>query len=236
MNNKLIMFCTITSLCFIKSSCTPDPIINFFFRSYPQLIEKENAQKYGQKIKNPGQIARYSLKSLMKDPLISGIFATYRGYLAFSTADGQITFPNKQTKPSLHLVVTNRMTPMIMIGSTIHHWELEENTPAALYKIEGKQDEETEQYYWDIQPEDISNNKVLPVDTICIIAKPQKIYIPTGITLTQKSQNFLLPNIYVKKGIMKLANSLYILNLKHFFAPIKKTYKRKKIHYLEQIS
>ncbi|TET07064.1 hypothetical protein E3J79_00020 [Candidatus Dependentiae bacterium] len=235
MNNKLIVLCIITFLCSIKSSCTADHIINFFLQSYPQLLEKGNAHKYEQKIKNPGQIAKYSIKRLMKDSLISGIFATYGGYLTFSTADGQITFPNKQTKPSLHLAITNRITPIIMIGSTIHHWELEENTPVALYKIERKQNEEIGQYYWDTQPEALPNNKVLPVDTICIIAKPQKIYVPIGITLTKKSQNFLLPNIYVKKGIMKLANSLYILNLKHFFAPIKKAYKRKKTHYLEQI-
>ena len=127
------------------------------------------------------------------------------------------------------------LTPISMVEAVLAYWQLNSETPAALYRFERKQDEETEQYYWDVNQEQLPEDNIIPTNTICIIAKPQKIFVPLGITFTDKGQNFIIPPIYVKQGIMKIANVLYMLNLRHFFEPVKKEFKQEKTYRLEQI-
>ena len=123
-----------------------------------------------------------------------------------------------------------------MFQSTISHWELEPGTPAAVYNLELQEDENTKLSFWNMQeaapPE---NNRLKPDSAIIIIAKPHNIYVPTGITLTHPSANLLLPDIYVKKGILSARNALYVLNLSFFFQPIDLLYKKEKTRYEELI-
>ena len=69
---------------------------------------------------------------------ISGIFATYGGFLTVSDLNGEITFPRKHRKPFIYLIITEKMSPIIRSGNTIDHWELVEDTPVEMYKFEQK--------------------------------------------------------------------------------------------------
>jgi len=210
-------------------------IINFFFRSYPDMSEQQQAAKYAHKIKNPGQLTKYRIKSVSADPQVAGIFCTYAGYNTVSNLNGQVIFPNKQSKPAISIVIASHFTPVSLTANTLRNLEIEKGKTYASFKAERKQDEETEEYYWEVEPTTLTNN-IIRQDAIFILAKPDKVYVPTGITLALKSQNLLLPDIYVKKGIMKIARALYMINLKQFFAPVKKEFKQEKAYYLELVN
>jgi len=233
MNKKLIIL--IIGI-FLSTPIFSSHIINFFFKPWPYIVTAEKAKEKEEKIKSPGYLAQKKIRNFLKDRSpIQGIFVTYDGYISASTIDGQVSFPNKQTKPLLYLAVIQQITPILMAGNTIHHWEAEKESPFAFYKIERKEDSETEIMFWEVTEEKPPLNNILPLHTICIIASPKHIYVPLGITITKKSENFLLPDIYVKKGIMNITNALYMLNLKHFFRPVHQGFKQKGPSIIETI-
>ena len=213
----------------LTQTISADPIVTFFFREYPN---PQLAQRILEKLKRPHGIAKQQLNSLINHNRIAGIFATYFGFLDTSSLNGQIMFPRKQSKATFQLVITNKIAPMMMFQNTISHWALEPGTPAAMYTLELKEDEATKLSFWDVKtmllPE---NNYISPINSIIIIAKPQNIYVPTGIIFTQPSANLILPDMYVKKGIHSIRNSLYVLNLNLFFQPTDMFYKKEKTKY-----
>jgi len=226
MNKRSRMLCIIAFLSFLSNHINCTHIISLFLNTYPRIITQEKISRKTEKIKQPGRLAYYSLKGLYARPNTAGIFAIYKGYITISSYNGQIIFPNKQTQPVVKLLITTRLTPLIMTGNTIHHWELETERRAELYQYERKQDEETENYYWTVRQIPLPENQIVPIGTIWLVAQPKKIFVPIGITPTDKSQNFILPPIYVKNEIINIHNTLYILNLKHFFLPVKKEFLR----------
>jgi len=228
MNKRIIHYGLLSFIC----SLSADPVITLFLREYP--ADTERAQSMMNKLGKPGKIARYRVNNVTHQPLVAGIFATYAGYLEVSSYNGQLTFPRRHDKPLLYLVITPRLTPMIMFANTIHHWEYEPGVPAALFVCERKNDEKTGLYFWDVKDIPMPDNNVIPLESLVLIAKPQNFYVPTGITLTNETQNLMVPDIYVKKGINKLTNSLYILNLAHFFSPEQFLYKKEPTRYLFQ--
>jgi len=204
------------------------PVITVFLRPYPEAKPTEYAHDVNNKLQKPGKIAQYSLYDPMTH-IPTSVFGTYSGYLALSDQLGQLTFPRKHQAPSLTLVVADKITPIMMLGNTIHHWEIEKDSQAAFYKFERKQDPETSLFYWDVQPTQAPADNILPMESIAIIAKPQHIVVPTGVTLTEDSPHLILPNIYVKRGIEKLSNALYLLNISQFFGPLDTLYKTDKV-------
>jgi hypothetical protein len=206
--------------------------ITFFFRPYPEFaFTDEDTAKTCKKCANPDYSSRQVIKGLIDQNLVSGIYATYGGFIASSSADGQIAFPRKHEAPLVHLVETTRITPITMNSTTIAHWQLEDKVPATLYKVERQQDDATGIYFWDVTKEEIPNNKQLPLTSILIFAKPDNLYIPTGITVTDDTPNLHLPDIYVKPEINKVSNAFYVLYLRHFFGPVKNALKKEKKQY-----
>jgi hypothetical protein len=189
------------------------------------------------KLRKPHGIAKQTLTGLLHHCPITGIFSSYFGYLNASDHNGQTSFPRKQSKPLLHLVITNKITPIIMFQYTISHWELVPGTPAVMYSCEQKEDPETRLVFWDVKEEPLPSNNQIPLqDALIIIAKPTNIIVPTGITLTEQSANLILPEMYVKKGIQTTRNALYILDLSLFFQPINILYKKAKSSYETLVS
>lgn len=214
-------------------SIAADPIITFFFRNYPEI---GIAQHTLDKLHRPHGIAKEHLRALINPNPISGIFVTYFGFLNASSHVGQVEFPRKHSKASFQLVITNKITPITMFQYTISHWELEPGTPAEVYNLELKEDENTKLSFWQMEKVPLpENNRLDATRSIIIIAKPQNIYVPIGITLTQPGANLILPDIYVKKGISSIRNALYVLNLSLFFRPIDLLYKKEKTNYKELI-
>lgn len=213
-------------------------IITFFIHPFPKPQKATPKEKIIHTLKTPGKVSAKLFKErYLKQPIIEGIFSTYWGYLSLSNVDGQIIFPRNHTKDSANLLITEKITPIMMIGATVHHWELDQSVPAQIFSVERKQDPETKLYFWDTQKEELPSNNIIQLDTIVLFAKPKNIYIPTGITISDNKPQLFLPDIYAKKGMNKIAQALWLLNIKHFFSSLKKIGKKESsTYYSEQLN
>ena len=231
MNKKYCIVAIVSSLFY--QSVNADPVITFFFQQYPLL--SDYGPQISQSLQKPGKIAKATVFGLRNEH-IAGIITTYAGFLDTSSLFGQVTFPRKHEKPSITFIIADKIMPVLMVGNTVHHWEIERNIPAAAYRAQRKQDQDSKAYYWDVQAIEIPDNNHIPINAILILAKPKNIYIPQGITLTADSPNLILPNIYIKKGIKQAANALYFLNLKHFFRQLQFLYHKEPSRYSRQLA
>ena len=210
---------------YIPITCSP--VVTFFYRDYP--TDEAQALHLSNKLSNPKSLAKKSLETLTHHNRIAGIFSTYYGYLQPSNINGQTRFPRKQGTDTLLIIVTPKITPVMMFQNTVSHWELEPGVEAAAYKAEYMHDAETNLDYWNVQPTSLPENNQIPsLDSLIIFAKPKNIYIPTGITLTKPGPNLVLPDMYVKRGICNVCNALYLVNLTPFFRPVTILYKQGK--------
>lgn len=209
------------------------PIITFFFKPFPGEQKAPGAEKLKKKLQTPRGVAKLALRPLFEGtgPLVGGICSTYAGYFAFSDVNGQTIFPREHSEPLLYIVITRGVDPVVMLGYTVHHLEIQKDVPAVMYKLERKQDEETELYYWEIEQEDLPEDNVIPLDAITIFAKPHYFEIPTGVIPTEKSANLELPDIYVKPGLKKVLENLYSLNLMHYFSRVRLYMKKEPLQY-----
>jgi hypothetical protein len=207
-----------------------------FLKPYPILETEEYAHQFSSFLRDPGTIDYHIVYGVLRKNSTSGIFATYGGYLNISDTNGQLIFPRKKEKPQIYLIITTRLTPIVITANTIHHWEFEAGTPTVMYKMERIKDPQTNLIYWKTESvEQLPENKVIPYDSITIFARPKYFYVPTGITLTNERNNFVLPSVYVKKGIKILSNTLYVLNIKQFFGMVDPLFKRRDTSYSELI-
>ena len=211
-------------LLFLSCSITAGPVITFFFNEYP--LTKERAEEISRKLSNPYGLAKRSLEGLTMHYPIAGIFSTYFGFLQVSNAIGQTTFPRKQSNPTINIFVTNRMTPIMMMANTINHWELEQGTPVDSYTVTLNTDDQTQLLYYKVEKNPAPTDNKLPLNSIIIVAKPNNVYLPEGITIAKQDANLILPTIYVKKGININRNALYMLNLAPFFRPVDMLFKK----------
>lgn len=222
--------------CFIfVNTAYADALIVLDLKPYPLVAESEHCQELTRNLKIPGAIAQHCIFGVLDKDLVVGVFATYGGYLNVSDAYGILAFPYKHTAPKVNLLITSRLTPIMMSGNTIHHWELVQGAAADMFSIERKQDENTKVYFWDTQRKSLPDNARIPLETVIILAKPHHIYVPVGITPTQISQHLVLPNIFIKKGLNLISHALYALNLKHLFGPIRYEYKKEPQRYTRQL-
>lgn len=222
------------AFCFISSQVmNADRIVGFFFEPYPG--DEQHAEKLSSKLQKPGHVAKCMLQGYACYSPVAGIFSTYAGYIAHSDVYGYTAFPKKQDQAKLTLVITPAITPIFMLGNTIHHWQIEPPFPAASYRMEQKIDKETNVLYWNVEEIQNPPDNFIPIDSLIIIAHPKNIFIPTGITIAEKSANLILPTMYVKKGIATTKNAFYMLNLTHLFGPVKTIYKKDKTRLLSLV-
>jgi len=234
MKNRYLLFVSISWL-LIQCSLSAEKTISLYIQPFPHVVTEEKAQAINNKISSPGYIAHKTVKSAYSDQINSGIFSTYAGFLTSSKYDGEIMFPRKHEAPSIIMVITSKIMPVTMMYNTISHWEIEPQVDAEFYTIERKKDDETELFYWDVAPLERPKNNIIPLTSLIIIAQPKNTYVPIGSTLTNDSEQLVLPDIYVKKNIQSSQNSLYILNLKQFFGPIKGLYLKEDKRQINQL-
>jgi len=227
----LIALCTIL----IHNSSTGTNIISFFIRPCPTLTNEKKAIKKINKLTHPGKLADYTLKELSQNYIVSGICCTYGGYMAVSDLNGQVIFPRRHKTADVDLIITKHIIPITMLHNTIHHWEFEEGTLAKMYSIVRKEDKETDAFFWDVNPIKIPKDDVIPIKSIVILADPKYVLVPSGITLTKESNQLILPDIYVKKGIKKIDHILYSLGINVFFQSTESQYKKAQKNYLQHL-
>jgi hypothetical protein len=204
-------------------------------RPYPDFDLQEAANNTSRKIQKPGKLAKY-MSVPFDHQLVSGIFSSYAGFLAASDPNGQISFPLRHNEPVTYCLVTPEIFPVIMFGNTIDHWELINNQPASLYKLEKKKDKELNEYYWDVTQLPLPENKKISKKTVIIFANNKKVYIPEGITPTKDYPQLVLPDIYIKKSITKAPEALYVLTIRQFFARPVKAYQHDSLKHIVQMA
>ncbi len=211
-------------------------VIMLHFKEYPSFSACSQGNFPNKKLDSHGNHAVQRACTFFESGIASGILATYFGYIDVSDLNGNITFPREHEKPLLNLIITPRISPVMMFSKTVHHWELEAGQQVLAYVIERKEDKDTKLLFWDVQEAYPPKNNRLPLNTIIILASPQDIYVPTGITLTNTNPQLILPDIYIKKGISRVTGPLDTLNVKHFFGSVYYLQKTEDLYYVSQIA
>ncbi|HEX2977863.1 MAG TPA: hypothetical protein VHO47_01960 [Candidatus Babeliales bacterium] len=217
-----------------SSSCFATQI-TFFLRPYPfgQTATHEELKAL---VATPGKLAIKTLRNRSDTRTTEGIFSTYWGYITASDFNGQVRFPLRQQSQTVHILVTERITPIVMIGNTIHHWEIDPSTAAVRYAYTRSQDAKTNVTSWKIEKVALPENNRIQLDTIVLFAKPSSIYIPEGIIPVEPNPNLILPPIYVKKNINSTVPALWMIKMRQFFKPItQETKKVSETYYSEQL-
>ncbi|MGE0206572.1 MAG: hypothetical protein AB7R69_01870 [Candidatus Babeliales bacterium] len=218
--------------------CTTYSTINFFIRPYPEDEKEFDHKKHLNNLITPGKtLAKTFKNNYLKNTSNLGLFGSYAGYLALSDMDGLMTFPRKQQKDAFKLLITPRIIPIFMIGNTIHHWQLDPLSQAQMYSIERIQDPATKDWLWQTKQIALPTNNIITLDTIVLFAKPQNIYVPEGITITNNNPQLVLPDIYAKKGLNVAAQALWVLTVRQFFGPLKSlVQKQSDVYYSQQLN
>jgi hypothetical protein len=204
----------VAALVLIFLNVGADPVITFFFKP---LIDEE---LFAQKLKKPGTLAHYALHGIGRHTAVDGLLVLYGGYVAASDYDGEIIFPRKHQKNVVTILVTPEIVPVPLFENTIVHWSIVSGLPAKMYSCELQHNDVTKQHYWNIQEVALPENNIIPLATMVIIAQPENIIVNLGETITHETTNFVLPDIYVKKGIHDTENSCYMLTIRHLFKPV----------------
>lgn len=217
---KNLFWRTILSLaCFLSMpNLLSEQLITFFLRPYPIAEPEQKIKKLTHKMGYPGKLAKQHAKHLLwaKD-MVSGVFATYGGFLTVSSLNGQISFPRKHSQPSIKLVISERISPIVRSGNTLSHWELNPDRQAAIYTITKTKNAQTSLEYFTVEQMPLPENSVVPIDSIVLFAQPKYFYIPTGMTLSPESLHLIMPDVYVKKGLTINENALYVLSVMQYF-------------------
>jgi hypothetical protein len=201
-------------------------------RAYPH--DEQFAQETADRLQYGKKLAKNTISCTTGQCVQAGITASYAGFIDISNISGQIIFPRKHNNPYVYFVITDRLTPVTMLGNTIAHLAFTPGADSALYKVQQNYDIETNTVFWNTQKIEKPDNNIIPLESIIIIAKPKNVVIPEGVTITQEGPNLILPDVYVKKGVNLINNTLYMLNLSYLFSLPNSKYKQEEKRYLEQ--
>lgn len=174
------------------------------------------------KPKNKGEQANHLRKNKYQKSSISlgGIPIIYYGYITHTRSDGIVMFPKMHTDQEMFLLVSNNIRPVFMLRNTVHHLEIEKNSPHSFFKIEKKYDNQTETYLWIITKEKLPENNQIPLETIIIFTEPETLYIPEGASITHETGQTILPPFYVKNDENHIRNNLASLEINYIFKAI----------------
>jgi hypothetical protein len=159
---------------------------------------------------------------------------TYAGYLQASNEDGQMIFPRKQTTNTFFLLVIPEIQPVLMFPHTVKEWQPVPNKPHAYFSLNRVTDPETDLTYWDVSEAKLDTQKPIELETIILIAQPQDLVIPTGITLTNAATNLQLPTIYSQNSLDTSLDALTLMNLSYLFNPVDQCTVKKDKYLAEQ--
>jgi len=177
--------------------------------------------RIARKLSKPGKLGGLLQEGTWKTGSVAGIFATYAGYLTVSPPDGLLYFPLEQSKPLFHLVVTRKIVPVVGFANTVDHMALDPAQETGFYLVEQKRDDMTGKLFWRVSKEDLPENNKLPFDAVILFAKPKNVMVTLGETPAKPGQHFVLPDIFIRKGINIVGRSLYVVNIAQFFKPVR---------------
>lgn len=221
-----------------------DNVITFFINHAPiektKEIDSYPSESISKKLMQPAYLFGIPNKESLIEPRgFNGINAMYLGYITTSTKNGQISFPRKQQTDEMYLLITPKILPVFMIApSLLYGWNIDQSQPIAMYQINRKKHKKLDTYYFDIKNiNDIINDSAtdhetimkyknildgtnaIPFNTVTLIANPENIHVPQGISLNHYSPNLILPTL-TTKNVDITEHSLYTLTIKQYFEQI----------------
>lgn len=214
----LLNFTAIT----IKSQIAPYSI-TFFIRPLPATLHQNAQERIEKMAAKPGKLAQKRLtREFNPKSLYSGIYVAHLGQLARSSVHGQVTFPRKNTTNSLNVLITEDIKPLLINPShttTLSGFLLDPKARSSFYLYQLVQSPETGLLTWHVSEQALPKDKI-PNDAMIIFADPKSIFVPLGPTITQSSDNLVLPTIYALNTGKPTLNALRFLKIRKFFHPV----------------
>jgi hypothetical protein len=203
-----------------------DTTITLPIVSYLTDADVKAAQnKWQSHLQKTGTLARLIAKSYR--PLLNqGVLATYGGYIRVSDFNGLLQFPRIQQKAEFHILITPFIEPVMMIGNTVHHWEIPLNAEYAYYKCILTTDAKTGLKFWKTEEAELPKKRIIPLDTITIFGKPKRFLLPLGATVTRSVTQLVLPPLYAVKMPEGIIPALRVLKVRQFFGPLNDAFKQ----------
>lgn len=173
-------------------------------------------------IKNIQYEALKSEYKKLLTPKLSGFAAIYGGYINISNKNGLFQFPRRQSSKKIYIAFTEKIKLKKVKGNTISHREFADPTkhPTKLYLYEKKKDAKNNNY-WSVDEVKLpADMKISPLDMV-IFTNPSNVFVPTGDFLSNDSQHFVLPEIYVINTKNQALTDLGIVKVKRLFESVK---------------
>ena len=223
MNKKIILYCLTLSAIYLQGAT-----ITLTFKPYP------NVKQALEHLKKPDKLAHYTLVRITEQAPIKGIIGAYAGYTQASNENGQMIFPRKQTTNNFFILITPKIEPVLMFPNTVKEWHIVPNKPSSYFSVKRITDPETELTYWDVAEATLDTTKPLELETIILMAQPQDLVFPTGITLTNTATNLQLPTMYSQNSLDTSLASVTMLNIAYLFSPVDQCTVKKDLYFAEQ--
>ena len=200
----------------------PPEIIAQTLNDVTAEMKNDNLATSVQKIKN---FQSESLKSEYKKlltPKLSGFVSIYGGYLDISNKNGIIQFPLRQSSKKMYVAFTEKIKLIRVKGNTISHRKFADPAkhPTSLYVYEKKLDAK-KHYYLSVEKTVLPPDRKISPLAMIVFTDPSNVFVRTGDFLSNSSQHFVLPEIYVINTKNQALTDLSILKVKRFFEPVK---------------
>lgn len=154
--------------------------------------------------------------------VIEGIPVTYFGNRTISDHVGLATFWYEGEKPLVYLLICNQIEPVMAYHNTVSYWKVPPHGAYSFYIIEKKYDAHLKLYFWDIQKTAMESSRI-PLNTVVVHVHPDEVDVPTGVVISSKNLQLVLPTIYVKN--INLAENVFRFTaISQFFARMNQSY------------
>lgn len=223
MNKKIIICCVLLIISNLKGAT-----LTLTFKPYP------NVKQALENLKKPDKLAHHTLVRITEQAPIAGIVGAYAGYIQASNENGQMIFPRKQTDEKLFLLITPEIDPILLFPHTVKEWHVSPGKPHAYFKINRETDSETGLTYWNVAEEILDTQKPIELEAVILLAQPQDLVVPTGITLTNTATNLLLPTIYSQNSLDTSLAAVTLMNIAYLFNPVDLCATKKDTYMAEQ--
>lgn len=209
-------------------------VVTFFFRPYTDfqqlLIGHEELLQH---IAHPGNISHAVLSSMPLQQTIQGIYVTYAGNVTHSNFEGQVLLSLKQLKEEIPVIVTDTISPVLFEGNTVQYFEVASVDHADFYQYKRHLDDTLHAYVWTVSLQPKPSTTQLPRGALIIMANPEDIIIVEGTYITEKSPNFILPDMYVEPSINNAAHVLEFVTINRFMATSQLVTKKDSDRYMQ---
>lgn len=181
---------------------------------------------------SPDDISRVAFRIAKRNlqlPGISGIYGIYHGFSAISNTNGRISFPYFDEGDELIVVVTYKVSPVVILGNTVDHVELSPDEPSAWYSL--TRERVGNDAYWDVRMIEPPTSGRIPHNALVIAAKPKQVYFKTARFRAPITAQMVLPPLYVSPRITLGLNALQVVKFNKFYRPTQQLLKRTPLSY-----